>query len=203
MPIDLSCFLSDFADALETIDRSRVAYKHFQPGIGPFGEGDAVRAAVQQMKAAYPDRYIKAEIRRMPDLLIPGDWAIEFKIIRPFGDNGRPAEHWSENILHPYAGNTSSLGDCMKLLESGLDERKAIVVFGFEHSTPQIPLDPAVNSFELLARHIIGLSLSQRYEERRNNLIHPVHQVLRIFGWEVLGLVKEEIAPVQSNLRER
>ena len=190
MSVELSIFLKDFADALKAIDSSGTAHKHFQPGIGPFGEADAIRAALQRMKSVGPDRYPEAVTKRLPDLLIPGEWAIEFKIIRPFGDNGKPAEHWSENVLHPYPGNTSSLGDCLKLLHSSLDERKAVVIFGFEHSPAQIPLDPAVEAFELLAAHILGIKLGQRIEERRNNLIHPVHQVVRIFGWEVMELPK-------------
>jgi hypothetical protein len=27
-------------------------------------------------------------VRRVPDLLVPGQWAVECKIVRPFGDNG-------------------------------------------------------------------------------------------------------------------
>jgi len=47
--------------------------------------------------------------------LIKGLWVIEVKIARPFGDNGKEAEAWSVNLLHPYAGNTSIIGDCLKL----------------------------------------------------------------------------------------
>jgi hypothetical protein len=89
---------------------------------------------------------------RSPDMLIPGQWAVEFKVARPFGDNGRPAKHWSENLPHPYPGNTSSLGDCLKLLSSELTERKAIMIFGFEHTPPRVSLDAAVRGFELLAK---------------------------------------------------
>ena len=128
-----------------------------------------------------------ARTKRLPDVLIPGHWALEFKIVRPFGDNGLPAEHWSENILHPYPGNTSSLGDCMKLLQSGLPERKGIIVFGYEHEKAVVPLDPAIHSFELLAAEIIHVELSKRIERRIERLCHPVHQVLRVFGWEILS----------------
>src|SRR6058998_405930 len=33
----------------------------------------------------------------------------------PFGDNGKEAENWSVNLLHPYEGNVSTIGDCCKL----------------------------------------------------------------------------------------
>ena len=186
--MELQVFLKDFADALNAVDSSGAIHKHFQAGIGPFGEADAVRVALKWLQSTAPGEYSQAVTKRLPDLLIPNKWAIEFKIIRPFGDNGKPAEHWSENILHPYPGNTSSLGDCLKLLDSGFKERKAIVVFGFEHSLAQILLDPAVETFELIASRIMNIKLSSRIEEVRRNLIHPVHQVVRVFGWEVLSL---------------
>lgn len=158
---------------------------HLSRGVGPYGEAEAVRLALQHMREHQPNLFSEARAKKLPDLLIPGQWALEFKIVRPFGDNARPAEHWSENILHPYLGNTSSLGDCMKLLQSGLPERKGIIVFGYEHAQAVVPLDPAVRSFELLAQQIMQLKLTPRIERRLEGLIHPVHQVLRVFGWEI------------------
>jgi hypothetical protein len=185
--MDLEAVVTDLADALAAVDGRGQIHKGFQPGIGPFGEVDAVRAALTHLRSERSDRYGAALTKRLPDLLIPGLWAIEFKIIRPFGDNGLPAEHWSENILHPYGGNTSSLGDCLKLLGSGLMERKAVVIIGYEHSPPRISLDPAIAAFELLAQLVLRLKLSPRIEVIRTNLIHPVHQQLRVFGYEVHG----------------
>ena len=113
--------------------------------------------------------------------------AIEIKLARPYGDNGKPAERWSENLLYPYPGNTSSIGDCLKLLGSGFTERKAIVVIGYEHSPPNIPLEPAVRGFELLARDVFRLHLSDRVEVLVTGLVHPSHQRATIYAWEVLG----------------
>ena len=61
------------------------------------------------------------------DFVLPGEWAVGVKLARPFGDNGKPAERWSENLLYPYPGNTSSLGDCLKLLNSDFPEREGRV----------------------------------------------------------------------------
>ena len=187
MALALAEFVADFADALAAVDATRVVHKAFQPGIGPFGEADAVRAALAWLRTAKARTYQRAAIKRLPDLLLSSEWAVEFKVVRPFGDNGKPAEHWSENVLHPYPGNTSSLGDCVKLLASGLVERKAIVIFGFEHSPPVVPLETALAGFELLASQVLRLRLSPRVEELRKDLVHPVHQQLRVFGYEVLG----------------
>jgi hypothetical protein len=187
MSLPLAAFVSDFADALAAVDGTRVSHKEFQPGIGPFGEADAVRTTLAWLKNANPGRYAHAVTKRLPDLLIPTEWAIELKVIRPFGDNGKPAEHWSENVLHPYPGNTSSLGDCVKLLEAGLPEKKAVVIFGYEHTPPVVALESAVASFELIAREVLFIHLAHRVEEVRTGLVHPVHQQLRVFGYEVHG----------------
>ena len=183
----LGVIINAFADALVAVDATKQAHKKFQPGIGPFGEADAVRAALPYLCTANQRLFGDARMRRTPDLLLPNTWALEFKLIRPFGDNGKPAEHWSQNVLHPYRGNTSALGDCLKLLENDLTERKGIIVFGYEHTPAQIDLEPAIAGFELLARELLHIELSDRIEERRTELVHPIHQAVRVFGWEVLG----------------
>lgn len=184
--MELAAFVEDIADALAAVDASGASHKQFQSGIGPFGEADAVRAALAWLKAAKPAMYENAATRRLPDLLIPGQWAVELKVVRPFGDNGQSAEHWSENVLHPYPGNTSSLGDCIKLLASNLSERKAVVIFGFEHTPARVLLEPAIRGFELLASQLLSLQLSPRQEALRTGLRHPVHQQLRVYGFQVL-----------------
>jgi hypothetical protein len=185
--VDLSTFVDDFADALAKVDQSGARHKQFQPGIGPFGEADAIRAALPELKKKDLQHYGEAVTKRLPDLLIPGLWALELKIIRPFGDNGNPAEHWSENVLHPYAGNTSSLGDCLKLLEANIPVRKAVVIFRYEHSPAQVSLDPAISAFEFVALKVLGIELGPKHHAIRGGLVHPVHHVLRVFGYEVLG----------------
>ncbi len=185
--MELDELVEDIANALTAVDASRAVHKQFKPSIGPFGEADAVRAALGWLKSSKPDAYHAAATRRLPDLLIPGQWAIELKVVRPFGDNGLPAEHWSENVLHPHPGNTSSLGDCLKLIGSRLAERKAVVIFGYEHTPEQVPVSPALRGFELLARELLGLQISHCEHALRTGLIHPVHQQLRVFGYEVLA----------------
>jgi len=197
--VDLVALVEDLADALAAVDASKAAHKQFRPGIGPFGEADAVRAALAWLKDVKPQEYSAAATKRLPDLFIPGGWAVELKVVRPFGDNGLPAEHWSENVLHPYPGNTSSLGDCIKLLDSGLSERKAIVIFGFEHTPAQVPLETALSGFELFARELLSIRLSPRHETLRKGLVHPVHQQLRVYGYEVLVKGETGTSPLPSD----
>jgi len=90
--------------------------------------------------------------------------------------------------LYPYPGKHSSIGDCLKLLASGFTERKAILVIGYEHTPPKIELEPAVESFDRIARDVVGIELSERVERLVTNLVHPYHQQARVCGWEILGL---------------
>ena len=190
--MELEQFTDDFASALQEVDRSGAAYKKYQPGIGAFSEPAAIREALKVLKRRHPDRYKKAAIKRHPDLLIPNEWQIEFKVIGPYNDNGQKAEHWSQNVLHPYRDNTSSIGDCLKLLEAKGNERKAVVVFGYEHGPAIIPLDPCIKGFEMLAEGLFKIRLSARIEKRIDHLIHPVFRVLRVFAWEILRVNERE-----------
>jgi hypothetical protein len=184
--MELAPVIDDVLSALVAVDDSREPFKRFQAGVGPYGEPQLLRLIAQHLNefGAYPALVVT---RRTPDLLIPGEWALEFKITRPFGDNGREAENWSVNLLHPYPGNVSSIGDCFKLLALDGPERRAVVVIGYEHTPAIIDLTPLVDSFEVVARNVASVSLSQRIEKRHAGLVHPVHQAVRIFAWEVLG----------------
>ena len=175
------------ADALKWIDSTGVAHKNFQPGVGPYGEPQLVRKCLEYLRERFPDEFSGAQSKREPDVLIPGRWALEVKLVRPFGDNGRPAEHWSENLLHPYDGNVSALGDCLKLMRSDRAENKGVLVIAYSHLTPRVDLDVLFTAFELLARDVRAIRLGRRCVACRKDLIHPVHQQLEVIGWEVLG----------------
>jgi hypothetical protein len=183
--MQLDQVIRDVADVLVAIDQSRAPFREFRPGVGPYGEPQLVRAIAQRLNefGAYRGTVCT---KRCPDLLIRGAWAVEFKLVRPFGDNGKEAENWSVNLVHPYGGSVSAIGDCLKL--EGLDgaERKAVLVIGYEHTPPRISLAPLFAAFEVVARDVMGISLSQRAQVTRLGLVHPVHQQLLVAGWEVL-----------------
>jgi hypothetical protein len=189
-PLELDDLVADAADAIFRADARREAFRKFQPGIGPFGEPQLVKLIADELNQ---DRKYegKARTKRSPDLLIPKQWAIEVKIARPFGDNGKQAENWSVNLLHPYAGNVSTIGDCLKLLAYSGPERKAVLVIGYEHMPPQISLTPLIDSFEVIAKQVLKIELSDKVEVQRIGLVHPIHQSLRVFAWEVLGQLSE------------
>lgn len=122
---------------------------------------------------------------RSPDLMLAGHWALEIKFARPFGDNGKLAENWSVNLLRPYPGNTSLLGDCLKLREMTCPERKAVIAVGYEHDPAQVSLEPLWKAFEVVATVALNIKLGARVEAVRDRLIHPVHQRLVVVGWEI------------------
>jgi len=178
--------ISDIADSLVEIDTSGKPFRKFKQGVGPYGEPQLLKriSGILNSKNLYQG---KVETRRTPDVLIKGSWALEFKIVRPFGDNGKQAENWSVNLIHPYRGNVSALGDCVKLLDLNIPEKKAAIVIGYEHDPSKISIQPLVESFEMLAERIMKIKLGPRETENRRNLVHPVHQQLTVYAWEVLG----------------
>ncbi len=179
--------IDDIADGLVKIDAGRVPFRGFQPGVGPYGEPQLVKLLAGYLNEL-PEYCGAARTKRTPDLLIPNEWAMEFKIARSFGDNGREAENWSVNLLHPYEGNVSTIGDCYKLARIQCSERKAVVVIGYEHVPARVDLIPLIESFEAVAKYVARIELSARVECRRDGLVHPVHQSARVFAWEVMGL---------------
>jgi hypothetical protein len=185
--------ITDVADALVALDGSGVPFKQFRPGIGPYGEPQLVAYVARHLNDLEAYRGLAAS-KRTPDLLIRGRWALEFKIARPFGDNGNEAENWSVNLLHPYPGNVSVVGDCLKLLKWSGPERKAVVVVGYEHTPPQISLAPLLRAFEVVAVEVAGLRIGKRALESRRELIHPVHQQLTVASWEILGAIEQQHA---------
>jgi|SRR5215472_17526762 len=127
MPTELSQLVSDVSDCVYAIDASGTRFKDFQYGVGPYGEPQLVKLIAERLNQN-PRYNGRAVTKRSPDLLIRGDWAIEVKIARPFGDNGKEAENWSVNLLHPYPGNVSVIGDCLKLMSYSGPERRGVLV---------------------------------------------------------------------------
>lgn len=182
--MQLSEIVCTIADALKDFDLENPVHKSFKPGIGPFGEPQLLIELAKRLTG----QGIPARTRRTrADMDIQDIWALEFKIVRPFGDNDQEAENWSQNLLHPYEGNVSLIGDAIKL--SKLDEypKKGLFAIGYEHDPPRIDLEPLFSSFELVARSVLNIPLGHRFEEMRGQLVHPTHQVIRCAAWQLDG----------------
>jgi hypothetical protein len=173
--------LEIISNILFEFDAERPIHKNFQCGIGPFGEPQLIKIIAEKLS----EKDIPAKTKKTPDLVVLNEFGIEAKIVRPFGDNGKEAENWSVNLLHPYSGNVSLISDALKLLETGFP-KKCLLVIGYEHNPSKIDLSPLLDSFELIGKEIMHFNLSQRMEFKKFNLVHPEHQVLRCVGWEII-----------------
>lgn len=193
--IQLSQFVEAFADGIEIADAARpVAVnqrsgKSFQPGIGPHPEAatiDLALGAVEPSRLPPVDREVPypAIARQRCDLVIddPPGWAIEVKMLRLHGDNGKPNDNMLLHLLSPYPKHRSAVTDCEKLSASGFAQRKAIVIFGYESKT--FPLADGINAFEALARR--RADLKRPCVATFRGLVHPVHASGRVYGWEIL-----------------
>lgn len=182
--MDIEAVVQDIADVLKRIDSSRLPFKKFQPGVGPYGEPQLVKLVAAGLNNI--EQYAGCvKTMRTPDLLIEKHWALEIKLARPFGDNGKSAENWSVNLLHPYSGNTSLLSDCLKLQGSTRSEQKGVIAIGYEHDPAQVSLEPLWKAFEIVAAGVLNIQLGPRAEAHRDSLIHPVHQRLVVVGWKI------------------
>ena len=165
LPFDL--IVIDFARGMELADSRRPAYKTYQPGLGPHTEPLTVALVMAELAAAWPDRYA-AHKRGVPyaegtrqacDLRLGAppawEWAIEVKMVRMMGDNGKPNDNLPTHILSPYPVHRSAVTDCTKLAQSGLGARKAILFYGYSY--PTFPLAPLVEAFEVLAGRQVRL----------------------------------------------
>lgn len=198
--MELGTFVTDVGAAIKKIDSSRPQATNartgalYQPGMGPHPETQAVEMIVSELPLIDPDRYARKlhtdvpyhdGSRRKCDLCI-GDapsweWAVEVKMLRLMGDNGKPNDNMLMHILSPYPNDRSALTDCGKLIASGLPGRKAIVIYGFDY--PSLPMDPAIEAFEVLAGLVV--SLGHRFDAPYTGLVHPVHRAGRVFAWEI------------------
>jgi hypothetical protein len=200
MALRLEELVEDVGRAIKRVDATRPRAVNtrtgtpFRPGIGPHSEAKAVELVVSELRRLRPARYetrlqtgvaYPGEPRQRCDLCIgttPGwDWAIEVKLLRMVGNNGKPNDNMLMHILSPYAKDRSAISDCTKLVTSRLSGRKAILIYGFDY--PDLPMDPAIDAFELLAR--ARVTLRDRYVASYVDLVHPVHRYGRVFGWEV------------------
>ncbi len=181
--MELSTLTSTFADILKRFDEESPAEGDFLAGIGPFNEVNLVDRIADDLK----NLGLKPTTnrRQSPDLDIGGEIAVEFKLARPYGNNGGLEDRWSVKLLYPYKGNKSLVSDAIKLSKLDGYSQKYLCAIGFEHDPPRTDLSPALQAFELIVRQIFEINISKMHEERRRGLIHPVHQVLRCCCWEL------------------
>ena len=133
-----------FAEAMESVDARRPIASNartgapYSPGIGPHTERATVQLVSEEMErqgsiqvqgfqleVPYPDTpWNKCDlcIGVGPDW----DWAVEIKMLRLMGDNGKPNDNILMHILSPYPEHRSALTDCTKLSNAGFTGRTGL-----------------------------------------------------------------------------
>jgi|tagenome__1003787_1003787.scaffolds.fasta_scaffold20571626_1 hypothetical protein len=195
--MELPRLVRDFAAGFKDADGRRPQAvsstgRAYQPGIGPHTEQDSIRLTIAELtgldstyKAHGIDVPYPGAIRQRCDWCLGSppswEWAIEAKMLRLFGDNGKLNDNMLTRVLSPYPAHRSALTDCAKLAGSDISDRRAILIFGYDYD--QWPMDPAIEAFEALARRRVDLG--ERHVAGYEGLVHPVHQRGRVFAWEI------------------
>jgi hypothetical protein len=196
--VELERFVDDVAAAFTMADGARPVWvsrtgRQYQAGLGPHAEDAAVALMLAELRKLdpysslacgqflpYPDAP-----RQKCDLWVgaPVEWAVEIKMARFKGDNGKPDDTALKDLLSPYESDRSALTDTVKLARSGFPGRRAMLIYGFEFDDR--PLEPAIAAFEILAGERV--KLGARHRAAMGPLVHPVHSKGAVFGWEIGG----------------
>ena len=200
MITSISEFVSDFASAIKHVDSKKPvalnarSKEPYQPGIGPHPEGQTVDLVIEELRTMFPPKYSNKLAIGVPypdaprqkcDVCIGSDphwdWAIEVKMLRILGDNGKPNDNILMHILSPYASHRSAVTDCEKLASSAIGKRNAILIYGYE--AEEYPIRVAIDAFQIIAATYVRMS--ECTEAGFDNLVHPVHSSGTVFGWEI------------------
>ena len=200
MALTLRALVEDFARGIEAADARRPqavnarSGKFFQPGLGPHNEINTVDLVMQELGDVSPEAYWGKYSTSVPypedprskcDLCLGAgatyEWAIEVKMVRMLGDNGKPNDNLVMHMLSPYQVHRSALTDCGKLQRTELARSRAVLVYGY--SAEEFPLEPLIGAFEVLAG--TQVSLGPRHEAPFSGLVHPVHASGIVFAWEI------------------
>ncbi len=200
MSVHLDELVADFAVGIKNADARRPqavnvrSKKRFRPGIGPHSEAQTVELVMAELTGFKPSTYANRYGLGVPypeaprqkcDLCLgrPGEWewAVEVKMLRILGDNGKANDNILMHIFSPYPAHRSALTDCSKLASTSLARRRAVLIYGYH--ADEWPLDPAIEAFEVLATRNVHLGACQRASF--SGLVHPVHASGQVYAWEL------------------
>ncbi len=195
--MELQRFVDLFATGLKSADARRPVPAPsrtgtlYQAGIGAHSEHLMVTLALREIEGQLPDTVVETQVpypgtsRTKCDVYLRSDpdWAIEVKLLRRLGDNGKPNDNILMRILSPYPQDRSAVTDCMKLAHSGFPARQAVVIIAFEY--PDWPVAPAVKAFERIANDLVNLRPCA--PAAFSDLVHPYQREGLVFAWEIQG----------------
>ena len=145
---DFKKIISDFALSMKKIDSTKPVYVSqrknknvYKPGIGPHTETATINLVVNELKKDKFYTKIEREIkypnsRKSCDLKFNINNKIlfsEVKMMRIMGDNNKANDNIFMHIFSPYEKQNSALTDGLKLLKSGFDGEKSIIIYGYDY----------------------------------------------------------------------
>ena len=193
MSKDLQIFVQDFATSMERIDKIVPPAKNtrtgeeYDRGIGPYQEKLLIEHIVTDLKKSNSTTYEKLETevkyphdRKRCDIVLNQNLFVEVKAVRKMRNNGVHEEFLVNHILSPYEADKSFLTDTQKLLGSGFEGQKAVLMYGYDYK--EFPIDLILGCFELLADKYF-CKILDKYEYSFDGLIHPIHKKGKVKGY--------------------
>ena len=191
---DFKKIISDFALSMKKIDSTKPVYVSqrknkniYKPGIGPHTETATINLVVNELKKDKFYTKIEREIkypnsRKSCDLKFNINDKIlfsEVKMMRIMGDNNKANDNIFMHIFSPYEKQNSALTDGLKLLKSGFDGEKSIIIYGYDYD--DFPIEKTISLFEKTTKDFFNIS--ERYSASFEKLVHPVHTRGSVYGW--------------------
>jgi len=194
----LKMFVEDFATSLQKVDKEVPPAKNartgeeYEKGIGPYQEKLLIEHVSDDLKKRKTNLYngLVTEVkypkdRKRCDVVINNQLFIEVKAVRKMRNNGIHEEFLVNHILSPYEADKSFLTDTKKLLDSGFQGEKAVLMYGYDYE--EFPIDLILGCFELLAEKYF-CDIIEKHEFPFDGLIHPIHKKGKVKGY----LIKEK-----------
>ena len=193
---DFKKIISDFALSIKKIDSTKPVYVSqrknknvYKPGIGPHTETATINLVVNELKKDKFYTKIEREIkypnsRKSCDLKFSINNKIlfsEVKMMRIMGDNNKANDNIFMHIFSPYEKQNSALTDGLKLLKSGFDGEKSIIIYGYDYD--DFPIEKTISLFEKTTKDFFNIS--ERYSASFEKLVHPVHTRGSVYGWTI------------------
>ena len=191
---DFKKIISDFALSMKKIDSTKPVYVSqrknknvYKPGIGPHTETATINLVVNELKKDKFYTKIEREIkypnsRKSCDLKFNINNKILFSeviMMRIMGDNNKANDNIFMHIFSPYEKQNSALTDGLKLLKSGFDGEKSIIIYGYDYD--DFPIEKTISLFEKTTKDFFNIS--ERYSASFEKLVHPVHTRGSVYGW--------------------
>ncbi len=202
-------FLKQLADAITELNDIVPPYLNYSPGIGPYKEDLIVDQAIAHIYGhnregifVRPRLNVRNNLqlqnyrnwkgnRATPDLIIDKK-IIEFKLCRPFMNDGTRDGRWMNKIFDPIKRSGSAMADVHKLTQfrQHHDPNQSwelwVVIIGFErHNEQEYCLDSFFPGlFQYVSQNCLGVSHEQFLAETRiMSDRHDFHQTLKLFAF--------------------